>query len=65
MVVPDGIRTQMRTARNGRETGLRLARHVLDVIRERMGGAYLVPSFSRYDRIVDLVAETRAALLAR
>ena len=65
MVVPDGIRTQMREARDGREMGLRLARDVISAIRDRMGGAYLVPSFSRYDRIVDLVAETRAALLAR
>ena len=65
MVIPDGIRSQLREARNGRETGLRLARELLLGIRDRVGGAYLIPSFGRYDRIVDLVSEMRATLPAR
>jgi len=65
MVVSDGVRALMQEARDGREVGLRLARDLLREVHPRVSGAYLVPSFGRYDRIVDLVAETRAALLAR
>ncbi|MGQ0568787.1 MAG: bifunctional homocysteine S-methyltransferase/methylenetetrahydrofolate reductase [Armatimonadota bacterium] len=65
MVVPDGVRARMREAPDGRETGLRLARELLLAIRDRVGGAYLIPSFGRYDRIVDLMREVRPALPAR
>jgi len=65
MVVPDGVRALMQAARDGREAGLRLARDLLRAVHRRVSGAYLVSSFGRYDRIVELVAETRAALLAR
>jgi len=65
MVVPEGIRAQMRAAKDGRETGLRAARELLLAIRTRVAGAYLIPSFGRYDRIIDLVREVRTALPAR
>jgi homocysteine S-methyltransferase len=65
MVVPDGVRAQMQASRDSRETGLQLARDLLRAVHPRVSGAYLVPSFGRYDRIVDLVADTRAVLLAR
>ncbi|MDR7544211.1 MAG: bifunctional homocysteine S-methyltransferase/methylenetetrahydrofolate reductase [Armatimonadota bacterium] len=65
MVVPDGIRAQMREASDGRELGLRLARDLIQAIRDQADGAYLIPSFGRYDRIITLVREVRAGLPAR
>jgi methionine synthase I (cobalamin-dependent)/5,10-methylenetetrahydrofolate reductase len=65
MVVPEGIRAQMRAATDGREAGLRAARELLLAIRSRVAGAYLIPSFGRYDRIIDLVRDVRTALPAR
>jgi homocysteine S-methyltransferase len=65
MVVPDGIRERMRAAKDGRETGLRAARELLLETRGRVAGAYLIPSFGRFDRIVELVREVRPALPAR
>ncbi len=65
MVIPDGVRAQLRGARDGREAGLRLASDLLRAIRARVGGAYLIPSFGRYDRIAELVGVVRAALPTR
>jgi 5,10-methylenetetrahydrofolate reductase len=65
MVVPEAIRAHMRQAKDGREAGLRLARELLAALRARVAGAYLVPSFGRYDRVVQLIAEVRAASPAR
>jgi homocysteine S-methyltransferase len=61
MVVPEGIREQVREARDDRGVGLRLARDLLHAVRDRVQGAYLMPSFGRYDRIIELVHEIRAA----
>ena len=42
-----------------------LARELLAALRARVAGVYLVPSFGRYDRVVQLIAEVRAASPAR
>lgn len=65
MVVPEGVRRRMREARDGRELGLGLARELLRAVRDRVAGAYLIPAFGRYDRIIELVREVRTALPAR
>ncbi|MGQ0550316.1 MAG: bifunctional homocysteine S-methyltransferase/methylenetetrahydrofolate reductase [Armatimonadota bacterium] len=65
MVIPEAIRTHLRSARDGREAGLRLAADLLRAVRDRVDGAYLIPSFGRYDRIADLVGEMRATMPAR
>jgi homocysteine S-methyltransferase len=65
MVVPDGVRAQMREARDGRETGLRLAHDLVREIQGRVDGVYMIPSFGRYERILTLVREVRTALPAR
>ncbi|MGH2405845.1 MAG: methylenetetrahydrofolate reductase, partial [bacterium] len=65
MVIPESVRAQLRGARDGKEAGLRLAADMLLAIRNRVAGAYLIPSFGRYDRIADLVGEMRATLPAR
>jgi homocysteine S-methyltransferase len=59
MVVPDGVRARLREARDGRETGLRVAGELLREIRSRVSGTYLIPSFGRYDRVTSLIRETR------
>lgn len=64
MVVPERVRAEMQASRDGRETGRRLAMNLLLAVRDRVAGAYLVPSFGRYDQIVHLVGEMRAALPA-
>ncbi len=64
MVVPERVRAEMQASRDGRETGRRLAMNLLMAVRDRVAGAYLVPSFGRYDQIVHLVNEMRAALPA-
>jgi homocysteine S-methyltransferase len=65
MAVPERVRMQMRAAADGREAGLRAAHELLLSIRDRVAGVYLIPSFGRYHRIIDLVREVRAALPAR
>jgi methionine synthase / methylenetetrahydrofolate reductase (NADH) len=64
MVVPDGVREQLREARDGRETGLRVAGELLREIRGRVNGVYMVPSFGRYDRVTALIREVRGAMSA-
>jgi len=36
-----------------------MARDLLALVKERAAGAYLVPSFGRYDIVAELVAEVR------
>lgn len=64
MVVPDGVRAQMRASRDGRDVGRRLALDLLQAVRPRTAGAYLIPSFGRYDQIIELVTRMRATLSA-
>ncbi len=61
MVVPETVRAQLRAARDDRGVGLRLSRDLLRSVGDRVQGAYLMPSFGRYDRIIELVHEIRAA----
>jgi homocysteine S-methyltransferase len=64
MVVPDGVRARLREARDGRETGLRVAGELLREIRDRVSGMYMIPSFGRYDRVTGLIREVRGAISA-
>ncbi len=65
MIIPERVRAQMRDARDGREMGMRLARDLLGIIRDRADGVYLIPSFGRYDPLIDLVREVRTVQPAR
>ena len=64
MVVPEAVRAQMRASRDARDVGRRLALDLLQAVRPRVAGTYLVPSFGRYDQIIHLVGEMRATLPA-
>ncbi len=59
--LPDAVRERMRRAGdvNGPKEGQAMARDLLALVKERAAGAYLVPSFGRYDIVAELVAEVR------
>jgi homocysteine S-methyltransferase len=58
MRLPDDVRERMRRAGdiNGPKEGQAMARDLLALCREKAAGAYLVPSFGRYDIVAELVA---------
>lgn len=58
-VLPGWVRERMRTAANGRDDGLRMAHELLQAIRSRVAGVYLIPSFGRYDSVIQLVRLAR------
>ena len=61
ITIPDWIRDRMRIAGNaGRDEGFGLARELLDGLVDRIDGAYLMPSFGRYEVCAALVREIRA-----
>jgi methionine synthase I (cobalamin-dependent)/5,10-methylenetetrahydrofolate reductase len=54
--IPEWVRRKMRLAGNGsREVGLQIATELLSAVRSTVAGAYLVPSFGRYDGIAELI----------
>lgn len=53
--VPEAVRARLRGARDGREEGLRMAEELIGHLRRRAAGIYLIPSFGRYDTVIDLV----------
>jgi 5,10-methylenetetrahydrofolate reductase len=61
ITIPDWIRDRMRVAGSaGRDEGFGLARQLLDGLVDRIDGAYLMPSFGRYEVCAALVREIRA-----
>jgi 5,10-methylenetetrahydrofolate reductase len=63
ITIPQGVRDRMQAAGNaGREEGLRLSRDLLLSILDRIDGAYLMPSFGRYEIVAALTREVRARL---
>jgi homocysteine S-methyltransferase len=59
MVIPAPLRAALRDAADARDLGVRLAAELLAEIRRRAQGAYLIPSFGRYDRVLHLVESLR------
>ncbi|MEX0800516.1 MAG: methylenetetrahydrofolate reductase [Dehalococcoidia bacterium] len=61
MRIPDAVRERMRKAGDdkGPREGQAMARDFLAVCREKCAGAYVVPSFGRYDLVAELVAEIK------
>jgi methionine synthase I (cobalamin-dependent)/5,10-methylenetetrahydrofolate reductase len=57
--VPDWVRERMRLAADARAEGIRIARDLIDAIRGRVGGVYLIPSFGRFDAVLELVRLAR------
>jgi homocysteine S-methyltransferase len=63
-VVPGWVRDRMRTAPDSRQEGIRLAHELLEAIRSRVGGVYLIPSFGRFDAVLELVRLVRTPVKA-
>ncbi len=58
MRVPDDIRERMRLAGSGdagRLEGVRIAREMLERVKDRVAGAYIMPPFGRYQLALDVV----------
>ncbi len=63
IIIPKWVRDRMQAAGNtGRDEGLRLARELLEALVGRIGGAYFMPSFGRYELVASLVREVRARI---
>lgn len=57
--IPAWVRERIRAASDGRDEGIRVAHELLSAIRSRVAGLYLVPSFGRYDSVVEMVRLAR------
>ncbi len=58
MQIPEHIRDRMRKAGggpSGRAEGVKIAREMLDAVRERVDGAYIMPPFGRYELALEVV----------
>jgi len=63
ITIPPWVRERMQAAGSaGREEGLRLARELLLGLLDRIDGAYLMPSFGRYEVVAALVRDVRARI---
>jgi methionine synthase / methylenetetrahydrofolate reductase(NADPH) len=65
IIIPKWVRDRMQAAGNaGRDEGLRLSRELLEALLGRIGGAYFMPSFGRYELVASLVQDVRARVRA-
>jgi homocysteine S-methyltransferase len=58
MQVPDDVRERMRKAGSGpeaRREGVAIARAMLEAVRSRVAGAYIMPPFERYELALEVV----------
>jgi homocysteine S-methyltransferase len=58
MQVPDDVRERMRKAGSGpaaRKEGVAIARAMLEAVRGRVAGAYIMPPFERYDLALEVI----------
>ena len=58
MLVPEGVRERMRKAGGGpaaRKEGVAIARGMLEAVRSRVAGAYIMPPFERYELALEVI----------
>jgi len=58
MSIPEDIRERMRRAGNGppaRAEGVKIAREMLQAVRPRVQGAYIMPPFGRYELALEVI----------
>lgn len=58
--IPDRVRNRLRDGADGREEGLRIAEELIATLRRRIAGIYLIPSFGRYEGVIELARLARA-----
>jgi 5,10-methylenetetrahydrofolate reductase len=57
ILVPEALRERLREAGAGAQAeGVRHARELYAIARERFAGAYLMPSFGRYENVLEVIA---------
>jgi homocysteine S-methyltransferase len=59
MRVPEPIRERMRKAGSGQKArgeGVAIAREMLERVKSRVAGAYIMPPFGRYDLAIDIIS---------
>ena len=60
ITIPDGVRARMREAGDrGLAAGIEMAQAVLRQIRHRYRGAYLMPSFGRFEVVAEVLDALR------
>jgi homocysteine S-methyltransferase len=60
IAIPDAVRARMRAAGDrGLSAGVAMAQELLDAIRRRWGGAYLMPSFGRFEVVAEVLEVLR------
>ena len=58
ITVPQELRDRLRDAgADAQAEGVRHARHLLQVARGRFAGVYLMPSFGRYENVLDVLKD--------
>ena len=58
IVIPENVRERMKDAgEKGGEMGLEMARDLLRQARTQFAGAYLMPSFGRYEMVLEVLEE--------
>tara|TARA_R100000988_G_scaffold93216_1_gene57509 strand:- start:415 stop:687 length:273 start_codon:yes stop_codon:yes gene_type:complete len=58
MSIPEDIRERMRRAGSGpdgRAEGVRIAREMLEAVKGRVDGAYIMPPFGRYELALEVI----------
>jgi len=58
MQIPEHIRERMRkagTAEQGRKEGVAVAREMLEAVKDRVAGAYIMPPFGRYELALQVI----------
>jgi len=58
--IPSWVRERLRQASDPRQEGVRQAAEFIEAVRARIGGVYLVPSFGRYEGVIELARLARA-----
>jgi len=60
ITIPDGVRARMREAGDrGLAAGIEMAQETLRLVRRRYAGAYLMPSFGRYEVVAEVLDALR------
>ncbi len=56
MSIPEPVRLRMSDAgRKGGQVGVAIARELLEAVRPRIAGAYMIPAFGRYDVVAEVL----------
>jgi homocysteine S-methyltransferase len=55
ITIPEGIRNRMSGAADQQQEGVRIAQEILEELRPRIQGVYMIPVFGRYNLAADVL----------